>query len=201
MKKIVMVLLACLTAHAFCDNSTKEQENYLRQIEQFFEKMKTFQADFVEIDTKGHQSNGIFLIRKYPAAMKMDYLRPASKLIVAKDNKVTYYDKQLKEKSVTSTYSSPLSFLSDSKVKLKDNLDVLSCSKTSDEITMAFRKKGDTEEQYGVVVLTFSTKPFQMIKWELYQNSDQLNSGVPIQVLFRNIKRDQRLSDSNFATP
>lgn len=173
-------------------------QKYLKQIEQFFNNISTFQSDFIEINSKGWQSSGSFVLKRRPAMLKMDYMSPPTKIIIVKNNKVIYYDKELKEKSVTSVYSSPLAFFLDFKVNFRDNLEVISHLKTNSTLVVVFRKKNDTDEENGVVALVFSLKPFYLIGWEIYKRSNQMDIEIPIRVYLKKQKIDQKISENEF---
>lgn len=176
----------------------KDIQKDLKQIEQFFNSINTFKSDFIEINSKGMQNSGSFILKRQPAMLKMDYTIPPTKIIIVKNNKVIYYDKELKEKSITSIYSSPLAFFLDSKVTIQDNLETISHLKTSSMLVVVFRKKNDTDEENGVVALVFSLKPFQLAGWEIYRKSDQMDIEIPIRVYLKKQKINQKISDDEF---
>ena len=201
-KKIFIICFA-LFFIPFVSGTEKEingadVQKYLKQVEQFFNSISTFKSDFIEISSKGWQSSGSFCMKRQPAMLKMDYKIPPTKIIIVKNNKVIYYDKELKEKSVTSVYSSPLAFFLDSKVNICENLEVISCLKMDSMLVMVFRKKDDKDEENGVVALIFSLKPFQLTGWEIYRNSAQMDIEIPIRVYLKEPKINQKISDDEF---
>ena len=196
---IIFVLLFASPVLSFQKalNNTDIQK-YVKQIEQFFNNISSFQSDFVEINSRGWQSLGFFRLKRRPAMLKMDYTDPPTKTITVKNNKVIYYDKELKEKSVTSVYSSPLAFFLDPKINIRDNLEIISCLKTNNALMVAFRKKNDKDEENGVVVLAFSLNPFLLTGWEIYRRSDQMDIEIPIRIYLKNQRINQNISDSEF---
>ena len=201
-KKIFIICFALLFI-PFASGTEKkisgmDVQKYLKQVEQFFNSISTFKSDFIEISSKGWQSCGSFAMKRHPAMLKMDYKIPPTKIIIVKNNKVIYYDKELKEKSVTSVYSSPLAFFLDPKINIRENLEVISCLKMNSMLVMVFRKKGDKDEENGVVALIFSLKPFQLTGWEIYRNSTQMDIEIPIRVYLKEPKINQKISDDEF---
>lgn len=173
-------------------------KKYVNQVEQFFNNITTFRSDFIEINSRGWQSSGLFMLKRRPAMLKMDYTAPPTKIIIVKNNKVIYYDKELKEKSITSVYSSPLAFFLDQKVNISDNLEVILCIKTNNALTIIFRKKNDKDEENGIVSLVFSLNPFQLIGWEIYRRSNQMDTEIPTRIYLKNQKINQNISDGEF---
>lgn len=202
MRKLFIIFFALLSI-TFVSGKQKEIsdgdiQKDLKRIEQFFNSINTFKSDFIEINSKGMQNSGFFILKRRPAMLKMDYTIPPTKIIIVKNNKVNYYDKELKEKSITSVYSSPLAFFLDSKVNIRDNLETISHLKTNSTLVVVFRKKNDTDEENGVVALVFSLKPFQLAGWEIYRKSDQMDIETPICVYLKKQKINQKISDDEF---
>lgn len=200
-KKAFMVAFFSIVCTALVCGKTSEkadQQRYIEKIENFFNRIKTFSADFIEISRIGKQSMGTFVLKRRPTKLKMDYKTPPEKIIIVKDNKALYYDKELKEKTKSSIYSSPLAFLLDPKVDLRKNVEVISCNEANDTLTIAFKKKGGAEDEHGAIVLTFSLNPFILVKWEIYRGSDRIGTEIPVQVYLQNQKIDQKVFDNSF---
>ncbi|MBR1735013.1 MAG: outer membrane lipoprotein carrier protein LolA [Alphaproteobacteria bacterium] len=204
-KKIaVIVILGIIGTPIHLFGKVQKQETtinykkYIDQIDKFFNSIKTLKADFIEINKYGKQSSGIFALKKHPAMLKMDYINPATKIVIVKNNKLIYYDKELKEKTKTSLYSSPLAFIADSEINLNKSLKVISCAEKDNNLVIAVRKKDDPEEEYGIVVLTFSQKPFSLIKWEIFPKSDLIDTTPLVQLYLQNQVINKNLSDKEF---
>lgn len=218
------VLLACVLSPSVVDAkqevassvSAQQVALYVKVIEDFLNSIRTWRADFLEINSAGKEVKGLFLLKKSPAMLKMDYKDPPLRLIVVKNHKITYYDKELKEKSVTSTHSSPLSFFLDFKINLKDNVKVISCSKFEQKLIIIFRKKEDKDAENGVVRIVFNMKssnsrvnkgkikgnvveqPLQLECWEISKSMRALERGEFTRVCLKNQKINQFISDEEF---
>lgn len=136
-------------------NQRQQEDRCIRLIEDFLNTIRTWRADFLETDSQGRISRGIFLLKKSPAMMKMDYIDPATRVIVVKNHKVIFYDKELKEKSITSVHSSPLSFFLDYKIDLKENVSIIDCEESNGKLIAVFRKKDDKNGEKGVIRIVF----------------------------------------------
>lgn len=186
-------------------NSSKTQQKsnrrkhfeLLKKVENFFNSLKTIRADFIEENSSGNNKiRGKFLLKRRPAMLKMD--SPKRRIIV-KDYKAEYYDKELKEKSVISVYSYPLSFLLDPIINLSENVKIVFHKENSREMRVAFRKKDDKKEEKGVVLLVFSIKPSMKLEcWEIYRNSKAIGRERPIRVRLVNQKMNDKMYNTEF---
>ncbi len=197
---IFSIVCVAIVSGKTSKNETKQyqKQKYVEKIENFFNNIKTFSADFIEINRTGKQSIGTFLLKRRPTKLKMDYKTPPTKAITVKDNKAVYYDKELKEKTKSSIYSSPLAFLLDTKVDLHKNIEVISYIEKKDTLIIVFRKKDDIDDEYGAVAMIFSLKPFMLVRWEIYRSSNQIDIEIPILVYLQNQKINQNISDKEF---
>lgn len=214
----IFVVLLRFDASAFgCVSSSVQQTSFWVQVvEDFLNSIRSWSADFVEEggDDEGERA-GVFFLRKSPAMLKMDYRNPPLRVIVLRDGKVFYYDKILREKTVTSFHSSLFSFLLDFKINLRKNVRVLECRVAGDELTMTFCKKDDKSGEKGVVRFVFSVfaenndgKPTLrsgrsgiriLLKfWEVYRNIESLQFERPVRVSLKNQVTNQPIQSEEF---
>jgi outer membrane lipoprotein-sorting protein len=149
----------------------QETDQYITQLEEYLNSLKTIVSEFVQINRHGEKSSGYFILKR-PDKMKLYYVPPASDVIIAKNNKVTHYNRELKEKTVTSMYSSPLSFFLERKIKLHDNVNVLSAVELHDVMVITFTRKNSDDD--GAVALIFKKNPVQLLKWEIFDNKNEM---------------------------
>lgn len=171
-------------------------QNYIKQIEDYFNAIKTLKADFVQIDKKGRESFGVFLLKR-PYLMKMDYRKPATHVIITKNNKAIHFDKELNEKTVTSMYSSPLAFFMESTISLKDYVKVLSIIDEHGILSITFCKKDPDID--GAVTMVFQKNPIMLLKWEIFNTKEDINFGNSIQVILLNHEFGKKISDNEFS--
>jgi outer membrane lipoprotein-sorting protein len=172
-------------ANSAQSTSTKSVDSYVKLAEDYLNSVTTMSADFVQIDQRGEISEGRLLIRR-PDCLKMDYRAPNTHLIVLKNNRITHYDRELKEKSESSAYSSPLSFLVNNRVSLREHIDVLGVLDRDGYVFLTIAKKDDDEN--GALTLVFSKDPFVLEKWFIFKNKKQLIPTLSTQVLLLNRK-------------
>jgi outer membrane lipoprotein-sorting protein len=168
-------------------------EAYLLQLEGYFNTLKTFSADFTQIDRKGEESKGYFLVKR-PNRVKLYYQPPAENVFVIKDSKITQYNRELKEKNVIPAHSSPLSFLLDPKISLKTNVEVKFIFEDGDVISALVSPRNKNTETDGMVFFTFKKSPLTLLGWEIIDGRN--NSSVKI--VFSNIRTNVRISDDEF---
>jgi outer membrane lipoprotein-sorting protein len=168
MKKITVVLSLFLFVFDSFGKKNKD-EDYVAEVEKYLNGITTFESDFVQSDRRGRRSSGHIYIKR-PFSLKMDYKQPSSFVIIAGKNKIIRYDRELKEKTETSTHSSPLSFFLERKIDLHNNPKIMSIQNEEDMLAIKFCKKNDSEN--GAVVLFFSKNPLTLRKWIILPNKD-----------------------------
>ncbi len=204
MKKIFLILLIVLSGvsceiyanalqkvektvgngKAKSEDKIPNETKILADIQNFFNKLVTLKAKFIQIDKNGNTEQGYLWIKR-PNLMKMSY---PSKVIVIKDDHMTVYDKELKEKTETAVYSSPLSFILERHVDLKKNLKILAVAEGDDFISVKLCKKGKEEE--GAIVLLFSKKDMELLEWMIFKAASDENPRTRIALLERVYKED-----------
>ncbi|MDR1334323.1 MAG: outer membrane lipoprotein carrier protein LolA [Holosporaceae bacterium] len=193
-KKIAIVALGLsLSFNIYCQQN--KAVDYVVEIEKYLNNITTFESDFIQQGGKGHVSQGHLYIKR-PFSMKMSYKNPQTHVVIAKKNKIIYYDYELKEKTETSTYSSPLSFFLERKIDLQKNLKVLSVQDEDDMLAIRFCKKDDDAE--GAVILIFSKDPLVLRKWIILpdKNDESLSGATEVSLL--NWKTKHNISDEEF---
>jgi outer membrane lipoprotein-sorting protein len=171
-------------------------QDYIKQIEDYFNSIKTLKADFVQVDKTGRESFGVFLLKR-PSKIKMDYRKPATHVVIAKNNKVIHFDKELNEKTVTSMYSSPLAFFMESTIRLKDAVKILSIVDEHGILSITFCKKDPDID--GAITMVFQKNPFMLLKWEIFNTKKDINFGNAIQVILLNHEFGKKISDVEFS--
>lgn len=170
-------------------------EEYITQIENYFNGIKTLKADFIQIDKNGIESSGIFLLKR-PFLMKMDYIKPATHVVIAKKNKAIHFDKELNEKTVTSMYSSPLAFFMESTIKLKETVKILSVVDEGRLFSIIFCKKDKNTD--GAIKMVFQKTPFMLLKWEIFNSKKDITMDNSIQIILLNQESGKTISDKEF---
>ncbi|MDR2765850.1 MAG: outer membrane lipoprotein carrier protein LolA [Holosporaceae bacterium] len=186
-----------LCSDVFFAGVKRNAADYLEKVEKYFNGITTFESDFVQIDGRGRCSVGRFFLKR-PRLMKMDYQNPPTHVIIAKNNRIVHYDRELKERTETSMYSSPLSFLLSPEVNLRKHLKILSIREESDAVFIKFRRKN--EDIDGAVILVFSKNPLTLRKWILLENENDEHSDGNIEVSLLNWKLGHDIPSKVFDT-
>jgi outer membrane lipoprotein-sorting protein len=166
-----------------------------KKIENYFNGLQTISANFMQVDREGRQSTGRFVLKR-PNKMKLDYLDPATNIVIAKNSKIMHYNKELKEKSMTSAHSSPLSFFLDPVIKLRSNLRIVRAEETSQRLSVTFCKAD--EDIDGAITVVFSQNPFQLLQWEIFSSKKDIPSGNSIKILLLQPNFNGKVSEKEF---
>jgi outer membrane lipoprotein-sorting protein len=194
-KKFFVAALFFFAGAGLCEQSEKN-DDHIAEIEEYLNDITTFESDFVQIDKNGRSSAGRLFIKR-PFLMKMVYKQPPTYVVIAKKNKITHYDRELKEKTETSMHSSPLSFFFGRKINLRANLKILSVQDDDDDmLTVKFCKKNEDEE--GAVALVFSKNPLALRKWIVYPDKNDESSSGTVEVSLLNWKTQHSIPNDEF---
>ena len=92
MKFLASFIVAFLTVtNLFAQNINQSK---IKEIEAYWNGIKTLQADFVQMASNGGSAEGKILIAK-PNKIRMEYKDPTSVLIIGDGNFIIYNDKEL----------------------------------------------------------------------------------------------------------
>lgn len=152
-------------------NAALDSQEFLKKIEKFFNSLKTLRAKFVQMERYG-ETEGMFILKR-PHLMKMKYFKAENEkyrkpTIIIKNNHFIYYDHELKEKTSTSIYSSPLSFFLDTNVSLANNVEILEFKALDNSAYIKVSKKGPATEE--AVALIFNQNPLMLKEWRIFAN-------------------------------
>ncbi|MDR2067968.1 MAG: outer membrane lipoprotein carrier protein LolA [Holosporaceae bacterium] len=191
----ILVASIHLEAADVSRSKTDKRREHIKKVEEYFNGIRTLEADFVQIDKHGRTSMGHFFLKR-PYLMKMDYRDPPTRVIIAKNNKIIHYDRELKEKTETSTYSSPLSFLLEPQINLEQHVDVTSIHDGKDEFSLKFCRKDEEIEE--AVLLVFSKNPLTLKEWILLSNKSDVLADGYTEVCLENHRFGHDISDKEF---
>jgi outer membrane lipoprotein-sorting protein len=167
---------------------------YITLVEDYLNAINNITAEFEQRDSNGHLSRGDFLMKRINGvfALKMDYRPPNGMVMLIKDNRVTHYSRELKEKTVTTTHSSPLAFLLDKKISLRKNTKVLSAAEENGFVIMTlYLASGDNE---GAIQFVFrkellqAKKPGAIEQWAIFKSKKHMDFNEATIVTLQNQK-------------
>jgi outer membrane lipoprotein-sorting protein len=141
--------------------SEKDRADIVR-IERYLNDLKTLQARFLQISTKGGVAEGkVYLSR--PGKLRFEYDPPTPILIVSSGLVVTYYDRELEQVSEVFLRTTPISFLVREKVALSGDVTVTGFERRRGLIRVTLTKTDDPEQ--GSITLVFTDRPFELRQW------------------------------------
>ncbi|GHU11775.1 hypothetical protein FACS189449_03940 [Alphaproteobacteria bacterium] len=201
MRLFLLIIFSCIaisncTAYEGRVLNNKEIDTYVKQLEDYLNSIKTIVSKFLQVGRYGDKSNGYFLLKR-PGKMKLFYQHPATDVIMAKDDKITHYNRELKEKTISSMHSSPLSFFLERKINLRGNVKVLSAVEQADEMVITFSQKNDEAE--GAVSLFFKKNPIKLLKWEIFNNKNNIAKDDSTKILLLDSEiNTKKINDDEF---
>ena len=197
MKILNLLILMFLNFACCAENYQKPQESktdWIEKVENYFNtELDSVQSDFTQVGSRGNVSTGKIFFKRKKGLMKLYYNDPNPNVAIVKDYKLTHFDRDLKEKTIISVYSSPLAFFLEKKIDLKENIKIVSLDESSDSVTVTLKKKGDEDE--GAITLLFSKNPLRLKGWVIMENN---NYGRKTQIVLENAQFNAAFSDKEF---
>lgn len=196
--KILNLLILVFLNFACCasgsQKSSEQKVDWIGKIENYFNsELDSVQSDFTQISSRGGISTGKIFLKRKKRLMKLYYNDPNPNVVIVKDYKLTHFDRDLKEKTIISVYSSPLAFFLEKKVDLKNNAKVTALDESPNSVQITLKKPGEDDE--GAISLIFSKNPFQLRGWVILENN---NYGRQTQLILENTKFNASFSDKEF---
>lgn len=200
MKFLNLLVLVFLNFVCFAKDQQKlndQKTDWIKKIESYFNtELDSVKSDFTQVSSRGNVSTGKIFLKRKKRLMKLYYNNPNPNVAIVKDYKLTHFDRDLKEKTIVSVYSSPLAFFLEKKVDLKNNAKVAALKESSNLIQVTLKKPGE-ENDGGEISLIFSTQPFQLKGWVISENN---NYGRQTQIILKNAQFNASFSDKEFST-
>lgn len=194
--KYSLILLFSFYCNFVFGTQKNLSKDWVENIENYFNtQLNFFESDFLQEDSKGNLSSGKMFLKRKKGLMKLKYNDPNPNVIIVKDKKLTHFNRELKEKTQVSIYSSPLFFLLDKKLDLKKNLKILSLKENKNAVAVTFCKNDDTE---GAIKIIFSKNPFQIQCWVIENKNSEFSRCTKI--FLENPKFSASYSEKEFET-
>ncbi|MDR1551101.1 MAG: outer membrane lipoprotein carrier protein LolA [Holosporaceae bacterium] len=199
LRELVAILLICCCmqqAPAASNSIVKDTEYWIDVVQQFLNGITTLETFFFQRDNVGENTIGVIHLNRITSSLKIN---SADVVVIVKGNRVTIYDRKLKEKTVTSLHSFPLAFLLEKKIDLRKNVHVQSIKIGDDFLAIKFCKKDD-EETYGAITLVFSLHPFLLRKWIIFPDKKEESTDLLIEVSLLNWQYSEDISEDVFSS-
>ena len=164
------------------------------EIEDYFNSIHTFQAEFKQFSPNNVVRTGNFYLSK-PDKIKWEYLSPKKILIMSTGKQIIYCDYELEETSYISSNSVLMHFLTQEKTDFSRDLTVENYKKGANfsELTVSAPENRESTDIAGKLTLIFKHNPL-----ELVQINVEDNTGQKSEVIFFNIKTNHEIPRSVF---
>ncbi|MGD9507240.1 MAG: outer membrane lipoprotein carrier protein LolA [Geminicoccaceae bacterium] len=160
-----IALAALLSAPARAE-LPPEQQAVVRQVEAYFNGIRTLEADFVQMAPDRSISGGKLFIDRNRSALRFDYDPPSKVLLIAPgDWRLIFYDGSIQQVNVIPIGETPLGFLLSEDVKLAGDVTVQSVAERPDEVEVTLIRTEEPDQ--GKVVLTLTRNPMVLKRWSV----------------------------------
>eukprot|EP01037_Dinobryon_pediforme_P009433 gene9433-9513_t len=129
----------------------------------YFNAQTAFSAEFVQLTTDGHRSEGELYVQK-PGRMRFDYAAPATLQILADGTSVAVRDKKLNTQDLYFISQTPLKFLLSSNIDLAKDTKVLEVQSDADNVAILIEDKA-TLGGTSRIKLIFDPGTFGLKQW------------------------------------
>ena len=204
-KRVVLVIMLATISYCFSGENGKAdtkgkivalseiQQNNLNRIEKYLDEIVSLRAKFVQVSSNGDISNGIFWMKK-PGFFRFEYDPPSQILIIGDGTFLSYIDHEIEEIRHMFLSSTPLGFLANKKVNLKEGMVVSKVENSLAAIRYTFRKQSEPDS--GSITLVFSDKPLKIRKWVVVDAK-----GIETEVTFSDLETDVDIENITFEIP
>lgn len=140
------------------------REKWTKIVEDYFNNLKTLEADFVQKNPDGTVFKGRFYLAR-PGRMRLDYRFPSNLLLLADGEKFIYYDRQDKESDTFGFDATPASIILKNNISLRKEVIIEKMTLRRNGLIIKLVKENDPDE--GAITLIFSRKPFTLLQWKV----------------------------------
>jgi outer membrane lipoprotein-sorting protein len=156
------------------------------QVNNFFENLKTLEADFIQVGPSGNVSNGKVYF-DLPGKLRIDYQNPNNILITCKGFWIVIQNRELKTTNNIPLKNSPFSILLENQINLSNKTLYTEFKNQSGIVSLTI--KDSKNNQAGELILEFSEKPLNLKKWIIKDIFGEVTT-----VLIQNAKYNKQLS-------
>lgn len=188
----LFVLAFSFSADAMAQQHTTHTQT-IKKIEDYFAQLKTYEADFVQINPDRTISKGKFFLER-PDRFRLAYSEPKETVLISDGLFFIEYDPKDNIPNFLSLDSTPASLLMKEKIKLSGEVTVGELQ-SFDNVVQATLYRTD-DPSLGAITLVFTEKPFTLVHWIVHDAQ-----GNQTEVSLKNIKQNQKLGPNLFRAP
>ncbi len=181
-------LIAALTLMAFGAHAQDNSKAQIKQIEDYFNKLKTMQATFVQFNQDGSLARGKFFLAR--PKFRFDYEVPTDLYVISDGKDIRSYEKGERSDPIPLN-ATPAFLIMGEQLRLNGDITVTSLIPLTGELSVTMVNTNDPDA--GSLTLIFKESPFELIRWVV--NDIQGNT---TQVALHNIVYDENLPPQLF---
>ena len=166
------------------------QKKDLAGVQEYFNSLKTFAADFLQISENLSVARGNLKVER-PGRLRLDYTDPRGSFMVADGRMLNYWDAEMKESSSVPIENTLANFLLRPQLDLQKDVIITALRNQKGVLEIALR---DAEEpDAGMLTLVFNAEPLILRQWIV-----QDIQGNITRVFLEDFKRDVPLDPDLF---
>lgn len=183
---------------------SESDKKILREIETYFNGLKTIKSKFFQTTSTGGTADGLFYVSK-PNKMRLEYNPPYPIEVIADGHYLIFHDKKLEQVTYLSLDDNPASLILKDNISFeKEGLTVIDIEKENGFVSVTVVK--DTQPAAGKITLIFKDKPMALKQWKIVDpqqvttlvSLDNTEFNVPVDeslFKFKDPKKDLRPGD------
>ena len=164
---MIVVIFLLLPSYVFASEPSPlklnpEDRKDLLRIEDYLNEIKNLRAKFLQVASNGAIATGRLLMAR-PGKIRFEYDPPSPILLVSDGYFLRYIDKKLEQVTHIWLKNTPIGFLVEEKIKIKNGLTVTKFSRGAKKLSVSIAKPKKPEQ--GSITLVFSDTPLTLKKW------------------------------------
>ncbi len=173
-----------------------EAAEILSRIEGYLNSIDTLHAHFEQIASDGSYATGLVVLDR-PGRMRFDYDEPHPVLMIAANNTLVYYDRELEEATYIPTSQTPIWFLLREDITFGDPLSVLELKRRAGSYLVSLVDEEEIDQ--GTVTLQFQADPLKLERWQVIDGQGTITQITLVDPIFNRDVGDAPFDMSGFA--
>ena len=147
---------------------SRQDRQAVERIEEYLTGIKTLHGRFVQTAANGGQATGQVWLKR-PGKLRFEYDKPTEILIVSNGSMLLYFDRELMQTSYIPLSETPLGFLVQESVDLRNVEDycLAGLERGQGEIAVWVAQQGVQAGQPGSLRLVLDTDPLALKRWRV----------------------------------
>ena len=176
------------------DGLSQRSQETVQRIEDYLTGINTLRGRFVQTAGNGGQATGEVWLKR-PGKLRFEYDKPTDILIVSNGSMLLYFDRELMQTSYIPLSETPLGFLVQESVDLRNVEDyhVASLQRGDGEIALWVAQAGVDAGQPGSLRLVLQTEPMALKRWRVVDQQ-----GTVTRVRLNDVETGVSLDDALF---